>query len=86
MNIVKIFYTDGRTEEVNKKMDLAEMQNIVGGYIERVPSNIAHRSLIINEEGYLDGLPNNIEATKLLHTDVLKPSEFLQGNILLAKY
>lgn len=66
-NAVKIIYTDGRIEEVNKKMSLAEMQAVVGGLIQIVKSNIPHRSLVVNDEGLLLMLPANPEAYKLLH-------------------
>jgi hypothetical protein len=84
MNIVKKIYADGRTEEVNRKMTLEEMQAFVGGYIEVCPSNITRRCLVINEEGLLIDLPVNHEATKLVNPATLTCGG-LRGNVLLAK-
>lgn len=84
-NVVKIFYTDGKVEEVNKKMTYEEIRKIIGGIIQYVPSTIARRSLIVHDEGYLLNLPDNIEATKLLSPNVLRASEYIKGNAILAK-
>lgn len=85
MNVVQIIHIDGTIEEVNRKMELEEMQSIVGGYIEQIPSNTAHRSLIVNEEGALHNLPNNIEATKFKKPETLTLNGYLQGTVLLVK-
>lgn len=85
MNVVKKIYTNGRIEDVVEKMKLKQMQEFVGGYIEMVPSNIAHRALIVNEEGTLIGLPTNREATKLVNPRTLMGPNGIQGNALLIK-
>lgn len=84
MNVVKKIYSDGREEEVNQKWDLKMLQEFVGGYVEMVPSNIAHRSLIVNEDGLGLELPHNMRATEYLNprTMVL---DFIRGNALLVK-
>lgn len=43
---------------------LTEMQEFVGGHIEIVYSNLG--DFVINDEGLLDGLPINFEATDRL--------------------
>ena len=47
-----------------KAWSLEEMQEIVGGWIEIVPT-LDGRLMILNEEGKLDGLPANSKATAL---------------------
>lgn len=65
----KILKTDGSTVEVSPKngtdYTLEEMQEIVGGYIEIIPCIDRRKILVINEEGKLNDLPVNFEATKL---------------------
>lgn len=57
---------------------LAEMQAIVGGYIEIVPSRIEDGMvLVVNEDGKLLGLPANALASG--HC----PGDVLVGNVLL---
>jgi hypothetical protein len=87
MNVVKKIYSDGREEdvdEVNQKWNLKQLQEFVGGYIEMVPSNIACRSLIVNEDGLGLELPHNVKASEYLNprTMVL---DFIRGNALLVK-
>lgn len=84
MNIVKKIYIDGRIEEGTWKMTLEEMQKFVGGLIEICPSNIPHRCLVINDEGFLINLPLNHEATKLVNAHTLM-IDGLRGNVLMAK-
>lgn len=68
-NAIKIIRPDGTEEELNRKLSLEEMQEIVGGLIQIVPANIPHRSLVVNDEGLILGLPRNEAAYKLLHKD-----------------
>lgn len=84
MNVVKKIYTDGRIEDCKEKMTLEQMQKFVGGYIEMVPSNVAHRMLVVNEEGLLDQLPHNVEASKFVNPRTLV-LDFIRGNALLIK-
>ena len=82
--VVRKLYADGRVEEATAKMTLKEMQEFVGGYIEFVKSTVAHRALIINEEGLIDDLPQNLAATALCHPAVYRRGP-LRGNALLVK-
>lgn len=85
MNAVKIIYQSGIVADVNRKMTLQEMQKIVGGAIELVPSNIPHRSLVVNEEGlFVAGLEPNRPATKLVARGVMMSGPIL-GNAILIK-
>ena len=62
--------TDGYT--------LAQLQEIVGGYIECIPSNDG-RTVVLNEEGKLKGLSPNPKATALVS---LFPGDYLVGDVL----
>lgn len=84
MKVTRKIYTDGRVEEVMQEMTLAQAQQFVGGYIEMVPSKLAHRSLVVNEEGLLKELPHNMKATELVRPGTLV-LDFIRGNALLVK-
>ncbi|EMZ3528370.1 TPA: DUF3846 domain-containing protein [Klebsiella pneumoniae] len=68
---------------------LADMQQLVGGYIEAVMlnpvivhENIRYRWLVINEEGKLLSLPVNNNATILVKS-VIGPDDYIVGNALM---
>lgn len=68
---------------------LADMQQLVGGYIEAVKLNpvIVHENirycwLVINEEGKLLSLPVNKNATILVKS-VIGPDDYIVGNALM---
>lgn len=66
MSAVKgvIVRPDGSKEYVDHEMDLDYLKGVVGGWIEYVfVTNGVHA--YCNEEGKLEGLPVNIEATRL---------------------
>jgi len=62
-----ILRADGSEQRraLQKKLRLEELQELVGGYIERQSCRFEGRAraLVINEEGELDGLPRNEKAT-----------------------
>jgi hypothetical protein len=64
-----ILYPNGQHEEVfpanGTDFQLAELQRMVGGSIEIVPTNDG-RIMVLNEEGKLLGLPRNEQATALV--------------------
>jgi hypothetical protein len=64
-----LYRADGTQETVapkNKKyFRLAELQALVGGYIEMVFLNDG-RIMVVNEEGKIDGLPVNVRATEII--------------------
>lgn len=69
--------------ETGEKL-LPQLQKFVGGYIEEVHLNDGS-VMIINEEGALESLPNNVVATSLLYTTgtyVLTVNGYLQGPVL----
>lgn len=63
-----ILYTDGTSKEISPAngtdFSLKELQAIVEGYIESIPLKDS-KLMVINEEGKLEGLPRNEQATKL---------------------
>jgi len=65
-----IMYTDGRTEERQpangRTFSLKELQAIVEGYIEIIPTK-DERIMVLNEEGKLLDLPRNEQATALAY-------------------
>jgi hypothetical protein len=87
-----VYETDGRVFDIkpnnNKSFTYEEMKGIVGGMVEIVPLP-SGRSLICNEEGKLDGLPENIEATKIWKEEYpiakypLNNDELIVGNVLI---
>ena len=81
----KIIYTDKEEEDYTPKNGrtfiLEEMQKIVGGYIEIIRLNDG-RIIIVNEEGLLQGLPVNIEATNILRRDH-STTQYIVGNAIV---
>ena len=64
----------------NKKPTLEEAQALVGGLVEMVrsPSN-PDIQILVNEEGLLQGLPFNEEATKICDTGIVGNAVILKG-------
>ena len=62
-NAVTLFYPDGMTGIMNIKLNLKQMQELVGGYITTAPCNVEDHVLIVNEEGLLHNLPVNPSAS-----------------------
>ncbi len=69
-----VMKADGTITELAKAPTLAEMQKIVGGYVEHVAvmdrvdddtGEIITTSMFVNEEGLLTGLPRNDGATRV---------------------
>jgi hypothetical protein len=84
MKVVEKLYTDGRRETGNWKMDLQEMQEFVGGYIEMVPTRNPRRALVVNEDGLMLDLPNNVAATALVRPGTMVLG-LIRGNALVVK-
>ena len=55
------------TPRNGKKFTMAELQALVGGYIEmvRIPGDAGKRVLFVDEEGRLKGLKPNVRASHL---------------------
>ena len=79
--------TDGTREEVvpknGKYFELKEMQELVGGYIQFLQLN-DDNILVINEEGKLEGLPFNKDATLTAMLDeAIGILDYIVGDALL---
>ena len=60
---------------------LQEAQKIVGGLVEMVHSpSEPDWQILVNEEGFLTGLPFNAEATELCGTGIVGPAIVLKGD------
>jgi len=83
--VVAILHADGRREdfEPHREMDLKQMQEVVGGYIEYTRPVLPHRKLVVNEEGLLRGLPLNPEATAMYYA--VGGGSPIVGHVLLVK-
>jgi len=65
----------------DRRPSLQEAQELVGGFVEVVHSP-QHQDwqILVNEEGLLEGLPFNQEATKICETRIVGPAIVLKGN------
>lgn len=64
----------------DRQPTLSEAQEIVGGLVEMVRSPTKPDwQILVNEEGLLDGLPFNAEATELCGTGIVGPAIVLKG-------
>jgi hypothetical protein len=65
----------------DKQPTLQEAQKIVGGFVEMVrsPTN-PDIQILVNEEGLIQGLPFNKEATELCDTGIVGNAVILKGN------
>lgn len=84
--MARLIRADGTEQEVHpgngRRFTLPEMQAYVGGYIERVrlrPKN-GRRTLLVNEEGLIEGLPYNPKASAMA-----LPGTMLVGDALLCE-
>lgn len=82
-----IVRADGTVEEVKPKkgkyFQLDEMQAIVGGLIEIVHGDFGFIG-VINEEGKINDLPKNVEATTLMRNNLFK-GDYIAGDMLFCK-
>ncbi len=65
----------------DRQPTLQEAQKIVGGFVEMVrsPTN-PDIQILVNEEGLIQGLPFNKEATELCDTGIVGNAVILKGN------
>ena len=67
--MAKLYRSNGIIEDVTPKngndFSLEEMQAMVGGYIETLSLNDG-KWIVVNEEGKLNNLPLNFQATKII--------------------
>lgn len=80
-----VYYPNGDFQETQPNngttFELEELQEVVGGYIEIIRLNDG-RLIIVNEEGLLQGLPVNIEATNILRRDH-STTQYIVGNAIV---
>lgn len=80
--------TSGEIQEVKpnngKYFELKELQDYVGGFIEGIgmPDN---SMMYVNEEGFINGLPQNIEATKTLDK-YMRVSIPIMGDVIIVPF
>lgn len=92
--MARILYTDGTSKEITpsngKYFTLEEKQQIVGGYIEicETTDPDGEHCLIINEEGKLEGLEYNPEATDRYKYHIWngRLNDFIVGTAIYGKY
>lgn len=86
--MAEIIKTDGTRQPAHPSngtdFSLEEMQTIVGGYIELVELNDTD-TIVLNEEGKLNGLPLNIEATKVFRSYYPGSNDIIVGDVLVCK-
>ena len=82
----KIYYTDGTTKDVQPKngkdFKSDELHEIVEGYIEIVQVDNHKKFMVLNEEGKLNNLPINRNAT-ILYQELHGPIDIIIGNVLV---
>lgn len=82
-----IYKTNGEVKEISPKNEtyytLKELQEIVGGSIEILHlKGICNKFMVINEEGKLNKLPYNENAT-ILYKLSLNTDDFIVGDALV---
>lgn len=82
MYIHEIIRTDGSRESIERKMELREMQELVGGYIETVPSKTRGEIIVVDEEGTFKSYLPNPKANALVRDDVLRVGGMIYGTAL----
>jgi hypothetical protein len=85
---MEIYYTDGTIEKrkiaPGKVIDMDEVHEIVGGYIQAVPL-LRDKVLFCNEDAVSLELPPNPNVTEIVAGRVLlPPGGFLLGNAVIA--
>ncbi len=74
--------TTGEADLTPCTMTLHECQTYVGGYIEILRTRTPGELLVINEEGTLDELPYNAQASMAVHPDYYV-LDGIRGNALI---
>lgn len=84
--MAEIIRTNGMRESAQpsngEDFTLEEMQTVVRGYIELVGLDETN-TMVVNEEGKLDGLPFNFEATKMFLLHYPESNDFIVGDVLV---
>jgi len=73
------------TTHIKNKLDISELQKLVGGYVEviNLPNN--KTNLICNEDGKMFGLAKNSVATNMLHENYphTKDVDWVVGDVII---
>lgn len=69
------------TPHDGERFSLGELQAFVGGYIEMLPLPGSDRVMIVNEEGKLKDLPDNLLETALMQ-GFLRPGDDIVGDVV----
>ena len=85
-----LFKTDGTIKTVEPKngtdFTLEELKEMVNGYIETVPTKDGSHLIVVNEEGKLEGLSYNANATVYVGENTyLAKDDYIVGNMLVCK-
>ena len=83
--MAKVYYVDGVVEDIQPKngkdFKLEELRDIVEGWIEILYLNDG-RLMVINEEGKLEGLDLNVNATNI-YMESFENNDIIVGNALV---
>lgn len=85
--MAKIYKTNGEVLDIEPKngtdFQLEELQAIVGGLIQIIEINDTE-IMVINEEGKLENIPLNEQATAIYQKQVYE-GDFIVGDVLICK-
>lgn len=65
-----------------KYYSLGELQHIVKGFIE-IKELTDNKTMVLNEQGKLDGLPYNKVATEMYRDSYLGSNDYIVGDVLI---
>ena len=76
-----VLKADGTKVALSDRPNLKEAQAAVGGYVELMPKSERSPRLTVyaNEEGRLNGLPTNVQASELLGYAIVGDVVVLEG-------
>lgn len=81
-----LYKTNGEQKKVTPKngtdFSLRELQDFVGGYIQCCYFPNDNRVMVINEEGKLDNLPINRQATEIYQKEIYR-GDYIVGDALV---
>ena len=70
---------DGSTENLPDNLTFSKIQELVGGYVEIILCINGTDTMCINEEGKLQNLPVNPQATAIAN---IFPDDYITGNAI----
>jgi hypothetical protein len=82
--VIKVDGTVATVEPKARHFSLEELQGFVGGYIEIIQLHDG-RAMVLNEEGKLEGLPFNAEATGLARLAGIATNDYIVGNVIVCE-